>query len=67
MLKAIESYLAIRSALGFKLNHDETRLNSFARYATELGEFHVRSTTAIMWAGLSNSEPQRANRLKTVV
>jgi integrase len=67
MIKAVESYLNIRRALGFKLQHDEALLNSFARYAAEQGDTHVKTSTAIAWAGKSDSEPQRANRLKTVV
>ena len=42
MLKdAVDTYLAIRRAGGFKLQDDELYLNSFARFATARGDTHV--------------------------
>ena len=68
MLKeTVDTYLAVRRAGGFKLVDDEIYLNSFARFATEQGETHIRTQTAINWAGQASSEPQRAVRLKAVI
>ena len=47
---AVETYLAIRRAGGFKLRDDELYLNSFARFATARGDTHVVTQTAIAWA-----------------
>jgi len=66
MIRAIESYLAVRRAGGFELEHDEYLLRSYARFAAEGGEAHVRTTTAIEWASQSPSVAQRGVRLKTV-
>lgn len=68
MLKqTVNTYLAVRRALGFKLKNDEAYLNSFAQFATAKGDTHITVQSVIAWASQSRSEPQRANRLKTVV
>ena len=55
LVKAVESYLAVRRAAGFKLEVDETLLRSFARFAEKLGERFVRAQTAIDWASRTTS------------
>jgi len=68
MLKdAVDTYLAVRRAGGFKLQNDELYLISFAQFATTQGDTHVVAQTAIAWAGLARSESQRATRLKVVI
>ena len=68
MLKeAVDTYLAVRRATGFKLQDDAWYLSSFARFASAQGETHVVAQTAITWAGLARSESQRAARLKAVI
>jgi integrase/recombinase XerD len=68
MLKdAVETYLAVRRAGGFKLQDDALYLNSFARFAIAQGDTHVVTRTAIAWARQACSEPQRATRLKTII
>lgn len=68
MLKeAVDTYLSIRRATGFKLQDDEWYLNSFAQFASAQDETHVIAQTAITWASLAKSEPQRAARLKAVI
>jgi len=47
MLKAVERYLALRRAAGFAMQTAEYLLKSCARFATERGETHVRTQTAI--------------------
>jgi len=66
MIRAIESYLAVRRSAGFALSNTEYLLHNFARFATERGETHVRTATAIDWATRSRSVAQRDTRLRTV-
>ena len=66
MIQAVESYLAVRHAVGFDLVKAGYLLRSFARFAAERNETHVRATTAIDWASQSSSLAQRDERLKTV-
>ena len=49
MLKAIEHYLALRRATGFAMLNTEYLLKSFAAFATERGQTHVHTQTAIDW------------------
>jgi integrase/recombinase XerD len=66
MLKAIEHYLALRRATGFAMLNAEYLLKSFAAFATERGQTHVHTQTAIDWASRGPSVAQRDARLKTV-
>ncbi|WP_207004478.1 tyrosine-type recombinase/integrase [Trinickia mobilis] len=66
MMPAVESYLAARRAAGFKLSNAEYLLRSFARFAVNRGEMHVRAQTAIDWAAEAASVAQRDARLRTV-
>ena len=66
MLKAIETYLALRHATGFAMLNAEYLLRSFAAFATERGQTHVRAQTAIEWAARGPSVAQRDARLKAV-
>ena len=68
MLKnVVDTYLGTRRAAGFKLKDDAFYLENFARYATILGDTHIKSQTAIDWARQARSESQRATRLKMVI
>lgn len=67
LTEAIDTYLRVRRACGFKLCDDECSLNSFARFATARGEIHVVADTAITWAKQASKEQQRARRLQTVI
>ena len=66
MIPAIETYLAVRRTGGFELKNDDYLLRSYACFAAERGEGHVRSSTAIQWASQSRSVAQRDARLKSV-
>jgi integrase len=66
MLRAIEAYLALRRATGFAMLNAEYLLKSFAAFATERGQTHVRTQTAIDWAARGPSVAQRDARLKVV-
>src|SRR5271170_5020645 len=66
MLMAIEYYLALRRATRFAMLNAEYLLKSFAAFAAERGQTHVRAQTAIDWAALGPSVAQRDARLKAV-
>ena len=66
MLNAVEIYLALRRATGFAMKNAEYLLKSFGVFATELGQTHVYTQTAIDWAARGPSVAQRDARLKAV-
>jgi integrase len=67
MLKAsIDAYLAIRRAVGFQLETEDYLLHDFARWASERGETHVRTETAMEWAAAARVPWQRERRLRAV-
>ena len=66
MLKAIEAYLALRRATGYAMLNAEYLLKSFAAFATEHGQTHVHTQTAIDWAARGPSVAQRDARLKAI-
>lgn len=66
MNNAIDAYLLLRRRAGFTLSNDAYRLRSYARFAAERGEDHIRSHTAIAWAGRARSLAQRDARLRSV-
>jgi integrase/recombinase XerD len=67
LIQAVDTYLAVRRAAGFKLDAVESYLQSYAQFATAEGDTHVATQTAIAWAEQSTSEPQRHNRLSVVI
>ena len=64
---AVNTYLSVRRALGFKLKTVEGYLRSYADFATARGDIRVVSNTSIEWAGLATLQNQRANRLNVVI
>ena len=66
MIKAVESYLAVRRAAGFSLSNTEYRLRSFARFAGDRQERYIRTPTAIEWANEGPSIAQRHTRYQTI-
>jgi integrase/recombinase XerD len=66
MMTAVEAYLAVRRAAGFTLSNPECLLRSFARFATERQQTHIRTATVIEWASLAASVAQRHTRSQTV-
>jgi integrase len=64
--QTIDAYLALRRAVGFQLKTEEHLLHDFARWASDRGETHVRTQTAIEWAATARSTWQRERRLRAV-
>jgi hypothetical protein len=50
MIAAVETYLAVPRAAGFTLSNTEYLLRSFAGFATDQKQTHIRTATAIDWA-----------------
>ncbi len=67
LTQSVDSYLAVRRAAGFSLKVEDCLLHSFAAFSDALGQHHVRSETAIQWAGSGPSLYQRARRLGDVI
>ena len=59
MIVAVESYLAVRRAAGFTLSNTEYLLRSFAGFAADQEQTHIRTATAIDWASQAKSVAQR--------
>ena len=66
MIVAVESYLAVRRAAGFTLSNTEYLLRSFAGFATDQNQTHIRTVTAIDWAIQAGSIAQRHTRYQTI-
>jgi integrase/recombinase XerD len=66
MINAVEAYLAVRRAAGFTLSNTDYLLRSFARFAADRQEAHIRTATVIAWASESGSVAQRHTRYQTV-
>ena len=64
--EAIGSYLALRRAQGFVFRAQEKLICSFAGFASERGDDHIRTATVIEWASQSLSLQRRDHRLKVV-
>jgi integrase/recombinase XerD len=67
LTQAVESYLAIRRALGFALRSAGLQLKSFAAFSEARGHYYVSSDVAVEWAGLAPSASQRARRLGAII
>jgi integrase/recombinase XerD len=67
MMHAIDSYLQLRRAAGFQLRYTEALLKEFACFAAERGDTHIKTNTAVAWAGRATSLKQRARRLNSLI
>lgn len=63
----IERYVALRRSFGFKLQKPSRHLRSFARFAKERGERHIRTATAVAWAAAAPTPEARHRWLGYVV
>jgi len=66
MMASVETYLAVRRAVGFTLSNTEYLLRSFAAFAADRKEAHIRTATAIDWASQAKSVAQRHTRHQTI-
>jgi len=67
MMALVESYLAVRRALGFKLDTVGWRLRMYARFAEARGDRHMRTATVIAWAATARSPHARHIRMRDAV
>jgi integrase/recombinase XerD len=67
LTSAIDRYLELRRALGYKLDTDEVVLRSFARFARERAQTHIAGPTVLAWAAGSTTARQRDKRTRTIV
>jgi integrase len=56
----------VRRAAGFTLSNTEYLLRSFASFATDQKQTHIRTATVIHWASQARSVAQRHTRYQTV-
>ena len=62
----VESYLALRRAVGYRLREDGRLLPSFATYLADRHESVVTADLALSWADMCTSRGQAARRLAVV-
>ena len=67
LIKSVESYLAVRRAMGFALHSEGALLQSFAVFSEAAGKDYVCTDAAIKWAGSARSTTTRARRLGQVI
>jgi integrase/recombinase XerD len=67
LAQAVNDYLALRRACGFKLRGEGYLLRSFAAFSDAREQHRVHAATAIEWAGLTSSAVHRARRLAAVI
>lgn len=66
LAQAVEAYLSVRRACGFKMRNQQRNLRHFAKFAGARGEHHVHAATAVEWASRAPSIKTRARRLGDV-
>lgn len=66
LMQAVDNYLALRRAAGYRLRTTEGFLCNYARFASERGETHLRAQTMLEWAALAPSASQRGRRLEAI-
>lgn len=66
MMASVETYLDVRRAVGFTLSNTEYLLRSFADFAADRKETHIRTATVIDWASQAKSVAQRHTRHQTI-
>ena len=67
LIRAVETYLAVRRAAGFGLRNTSYHLRSFAAFSEARKQHYISTEIAIAWAGLAPSLAERARRLGTVI
>ena len=64
--ESVQAYIDMRRVCGFKFEDQAKALQNFVQFCFSRGDDHVRSSTAIEWAGLVGHKAQRAYRLAVV-
>jgi integrase/recombinase XerD len=59
MTAAVDAYVALRRVAGFALSNTEYLLHSFARFAHDRHEAHIRTASVMAWASQGPSLAQR--------
>jgi integrase len=67
LTQAVDDYLTMRRAVGFRLQTPELYLRYFARFACARGDTYVRVTTAIDWASQASTEAERYRRYQCLI
>ncbi len=67
LTQAVDDYLAVRRAAGFKLNTTERYLRYLVHFAHTRGDTHVRATSAIDWAAQAGTEVERHRRYPCLI
>lgn len=67
LVQAVDDYLAVRRAAGFKLKTAERYLRYFTHFADARGETHVRAKSAIDWAAEAKTEVERHRRYQCLI
>jgi integrase len=67
LAQAVDAYLTLRRACGFKLRGEGYLLRSFAAFSEARDQHCVSTDIAIEWAGLTSSPIHRARRLAAVI
>jgi integrase len=67
LTQAVDAYLTLRRACGFKLRGEGYLLRSFAAFSEARDQQRVHAAMAIEWAGLTSSATHRARRLAAVI
>lgn len=67
LIALVERYISLRQTLGYKLRELAGSLRAFAAFATNNGDTHVRTSTAVDWATGAPSPHARYIRLRNVV
>jgi integrase len=67
LIRDVETYLAVRRALGFALRCQGIHLKTFAAFSEARKHRYVSTKIAVEWAGLARSVRQRARRLGMVI
>lgn len=67
LTQAVDAYLVMRRAAGFKLKTTERYLRYFADFAHARGDTHVQTTSAIEWATQAGTEVERHRRYQCLL
>jgi integrase/recombinase XerD len=67
LIDLVDRYIKICRAAGYAVTRTERRLRCFARFASNQGDTHIRTETALDWCGQAASPHARYLRLRELV